>query len=347
MGATTDLLSLKGPAPAEAAARPWWRRLAWVPGLLLLLALCAVVSRLGEGKRLLFLAERSRPGWLLGAAALQAATYFFAAAVWQRVLRRAGVHQPLSRLVPVAVARLFLDQVLPSGGFGGRLLVVRALQRRGVPVPAAVAAVLVDLITLYSAFSAAVLLALGILWRLHDLNALILSAVTLFSVVATAIPLAALWLSRGGGVPRWTRRLPRVAEVLEQISCAPRSLVRDRTLLLQAAALQLAIFLLDSSTLWVLLRAVGWPTGAPEVFASFVITSVAATVILTPGGLGTFETACVAMLTLFQVPVEAALAATLLQRGFTYWLPMLPGLWLSRREIEGAPPGAVPPGAGE
>jgi hypothetical protein len=28
-----------------------------------------------------------------------------------------------------------------------------------------------------------------------------------------------------------------------------------------------------------------------------------------------------------------AVAATLLLRGFTLWLPMLPGLWLARREM--------------
>ena len=33
------------------------------------------------------------------------------------------------------------------------------------------------------------------------------------------------------------------------------------------------------------------------------------------------------------VSVEAALAATLLLRGLTFWLPMPPGLWLARREI--------------
>lgn len=63
---------------------------------------------------------------------------------------------------------------------------------------------------------------------------------------------------------------------------------------------------------------------------------------LIPGGLGTYEAACLAMLTLFHVPVEAALGATLLQRGFTYWLPMLPGLWLSRREVRaGGPHGGL------
>jgi hypothetical protein len=39
------------------------------------------------------------------------------------------------------------------------------------------------------------------------------------------------------------------------------------------------------------------------------------------------------MLGLLGVPIEAALAATLLLRGFTVWLPMLPGVWLARRGL--------------
>jgi glycosyltransferase 2 family protein len=39
------------------------------------------------------------------------------------------------------------------------------------------------------------------------------------------------------------------------------------------------------------------------------------------------------MLSLLGVAIETALAVTLLQRGRTFWLPMLPGLWLARREI--------------
>jgi glycosyltransferase 2 family protein len=52
-----------------------------------------------------------------------------------------------------------------------------------------------------------------------------------------------------------------------------------------------------------------------------------------PLGLGTFETACVGMLALLGVAIESALTATLLLRGLTFWLPMVPGLWLARREI--------------
>ena len=44
-----------------------------------------------------------------------------------------------------------------------------------------------------------------------------------------------------------------------------------------------------------------------------------------PLGLGAFGAACVGMLNLLGVAIEAALAAMLLLRGLTFWLPMLPG----------------------
>ena len=52
------------------------------------------------------------------------------------------------------------------------------------------------------------------------------------------------------------------------------------------------------------------------------------------GGLGTFEGTAIAMLHSHGLSIETALAATLLFRGFTFWLPMIPGLWLSRRELK-------------
>ena len=42
---------------------------------------------------------------------------------------------------------------------------------------------------------------------------------------------------------------------------------------------------------------------------------------------------CITMLSLLGIHIEAGLTATLLLRGFTLWLPMLPGLWLARREL--------------
>ncbi|MCA9181711.1 MAG: flippase-like domain-containing protein, partial [Planctomycetales bacterium] len=92
-------------------------------------------------------------------------------------------------------------------------------------------------------------------------------------------------------------------------------------------------FLCDAATLCVLLFAMAADCHPLIVFASFVAASVVAMIGLVPGGLGTFEGTCVAMLHVHGVSLEAALACTLLSRGFTFWLPMLPGLWLTRREL--------------
>jgi uncharacterized protein (TIRG00374 family) len=89
---------------------------------------------------------------------------------------------------------------------------------------------------------------------------------------------------------------------------------------------------------------VGWQAHPAEVFAAFVIASVAGTIGIVPGGLGTFEAACVGMLHAVGTPTTVALTATLLLRGFTFWLPMLPGLWLARGALAEAEEAGRPGG---
>ena len=96
--------------------------------------------------------------------------------------------------------------------------------------------------------------------------------------------------------------------------------------------LQVAIFLLDAGTLWIMLYALGLSVHPALVFASFMLSTLARTLGPVPGGLGIFEAASVATLKLMGVPIAAGLAATLLFRGFSYWLPMAPGILLARRE---------------
>ena len=94
---------------------------------------------------------------------------------------------------------------------------------------------------------------------------------------------------------------------------------------------QAVIFLLDAASMWVLLQSLGTTASPGAVFASFMIASVFRTVGIVPGGLGTFEATSVWTLNLMGVSVPIGLAATLLFRGLSFWLPMLPGWWVSRR----------------
>jgi uncharacterized protein (TIRG00374 family) len=131
----------------------------------------------------------------------------------------------------------------------------------------------------------------------------------------------------------WLRRLPGTALLLRAIAKAPTDLLRDPVLLGETVTFELAVFALDALTLWLVFRALGDTPAIWVPFVSFIMASMAATLGPIPLGLGTFEAACVGMLSMLGVAIEAALAATLLLRGLTFWLPMVPGLWLAKREI--------------
>jgi len=112
---------------------------------------------------------------------------------------------------------------------------------------------------------------------------------------------------------------------------------RDPRLVSEAAAWRVAIFVLDAATLWCTGRAVGLQVDIGGSFTSFVLASVVAALAPIPLGLGSFEGGRTGLLHLMGGGLEAGLAATPPLRGLTLWLPMLPGLWLIRREAKVRP----------
>ncbi len=111
---------------------------------------------------------------------------------------------------------------------------------------------------------------------------------------------------------------------------ADTKLARNPRLLLQAAVCQASIFWLDATTLGVLVLAMGEPILPSAAFACYMFASVFRSIGILPGGLGTFEATAVLTLTMAGTSIPAALSATLIFRGLSFWLPMLPGLWFSR-----------------
>jgi hypothetical protein len=93
------------------------------------------------------------------------------------------------------------------------------------------------------------------------------------------------------------------------------------------------LIMLAAATLWAMLFALGEPAGFAVPFAAFVVATIVATLSLIPLGLGSFELTCAGLLVSLGARLETALTATLLLRGFTVWLPMIPGLLLTRREL--------------
>jgi uncharacterized protein (TIRG00374 family) len=316
--------------------RRWVGILRWLPGTLLLVGLALLALRHVEWERFSEIVQRSKPAWLLAAVLLQLGTYVAAAATLQRGIKASGVSRSLVGLVPLGLAKLFVDQVVPTGGLGGTVLVVRALERRGVTRGVATAAVVVNTLAFYASYAIAVVWALAVLWFRHGISRAIAILCTLFAIYAVAMPVLILYIVYGGRRGhRWLTKIPGLAKAVHAMEEAPRSTLRHPMLFLESIALQLGIIVLDAWTLEVLLRAIGLPTHFNIMLTSFVLASIAATLSLLPGGVGSFEAGSVAAMRYLGVPLEAALTSTLLFRGLTLWLPMLPGIWFARHEMVG------------
>src|SRR5262245_59178258 len=315
-------------------------RLGWLMGVLLLAGVVLVASHMSEERELARIVREADPLWLVAAALLQLLTSVCAAGVWQRALAYLGVDAPLAPLVPLGLAKLFTDQAVPSIGMSGTLLVVRGLERRGISRINAVAAMLSGLAAYYLGYFVAIAGAVAILWRRGELRPVILFPAAALALFAVGVPLAMLALRHRAArsSPRWFERWPGARDVSAALRDAPPGTLFAPLLLIEAGALQLGIFVLDALTFDTALRAAATPVAMSLVFATFVVASVVSSLAWVPGGLGTFEGSRVALLHLHGVSLEGALAATLLLRGMTFWLPMIPGFALARREARSLRP---------
>lgn len=328
---------------AERAA-PHRRWHMYFAGLALLGGLILVVSHLGEIEEFLALAGRAEPRWLLVALALQFGTYLSTALAWRLALAAGGRPVSLATLLPLAVAKLFSDQAVPSAGVSGTAFQLAALTRRGVAPELAMGVMLTALVCYFTACLLMDGLSVTILWRSGELRPWALVVAVLFAAVATLIPGSILLLKLFG-----MRRLLAIAAsigalrpLVEPFAAAPMTLLRRPVLVAASILLHASVMLFDATTLWVMFQALGAEIGYAQALAAFMLATMTGTIGVIPLGIGTFEASCVTALAMFGAPLETALTATLLLRGLTLWLPMLPGLWLMRRELRAGTPRPPP-----
>lgn len=318
-------------------ASPRLRRAGWAVGALALLSVVAVAARLGDVERFVRITRTLAPAWLVAALVLQAGTYVATAWTWAVALDAARVRQPFRVLLPLALQKLFVDQSVPSGGMSGNAYLVSSLVRRGASATDCMAALIAGLGAHYAAYGlCAITGALALDWR-GAWRVWMGPVVVAFLLVCVVVPTALLSLRRVGRVPRFVRRLPGMATLLDAYIGAPTTLLRRARLVARMTLLEAVVTLLDAATLWSMLVAIGVQPSFALAYGAFVLGLMAAMLGPIPLGLGTFEAACITTLAAGGVPVEAALVATLLTRGWTTWIPMLPGLWLVRREMRRTP----------
>jgi Mg2+-importing ATPase len=311
------------------------RWLPWLFGVALLAAVIFGARHFSEAEDFARLTERAEPWWLALAIVFQLGTYLAQGQVFRLVAQAGRFSLGLATACRLALAKLFVDQAVPSGGLSGTVVLANGLERRGMPRATVAAGIVVDLASYYAAYVLSLAVALVIAAARGEASTILLLVSLVFFLFAIALSVLVLALSGRGTrfVPGRVARLGPVRTALDFVRDADPKLARNPGLLLGASVYQLAIVLCDATTVWVLIRSLGGHGAPGGVFSSFMISSLLRTVGFMPGGLGTFEAASVVTLRVIGVPVAVALAATLLFRGLSFWLPMLPGLWFSRREM--------------
>ena len=309
--------------------------LAWVLGAAVLFAVVIAGLHFSEEREFARLLAQAKPGWLLVAVVLQAATYLAQAQVIRVTPRATGVFLPRRWLYQLSLTKLFLDQALPSAGLSSTVVIVKALGQRGVPRDTAAACAMINIGSYHAAYVVTLLVALTATSIRRETNLVLVSMSALFITFALAMTVGILGLAgRRGKAETWPARLPVIKGIVSLLQDADGTLVRNPLVFGAATAWQVAIFLLDSATVWVCIRSLGATAPADAVFASFMISSLVRTMGVVPGGLGTYEAASVLTLRAVGISLSVGLSATLIFRGLSFWMPMLPGLWFSRRIVK-------------
>lgn len=288
-----------------------------------------------EAKSFAKIVQNARPHWLALAFVIEAATYVSAALVYWCVVRAGGYSLGVGAALRLSLAKVFVDQALPSGGVSGTVVLANGLKSRKVPRPVAAASVVIELASYYAAYVLCLTIALGIAVLRGATNTLVIVVSFVFMLFAVGISTAAIRLS-GHTSKRLPPRLNRFSPLrtgMDYIKHTEGDLAHSPRLLFEAGLFQLFIFVGDATVMWFLIRSLGADASFSGVFASYMISSLLRTVGIVPGGLGTFEAASIITLRMVGVPTAVALSATLLFRGLSFWLPMLPGIWFSRAEM--------------
>ncbi|WP_405095748.1 lysylphosphatidylglycerol synthase domain-containing protein [Micromonospora sp. NBC_01412] len=289
-------------------------------GLLLVLGLLVhlLLPQVGQVRTALHLLARANPVAVTATLLASAATYVLSAVV----LRLSVADRiPLREATVVQVAASFANRLAP-GSVGGAALSLRYLHQKAIPTAEAATAVAVSRV----AGVVSVVLLLPVLLPFarqpartltHEASA---KALPILLTVVAVLLVAAVALA----VPR-LRRQGRAAA--GQVLSALRALTRQHRLV-RLVVSSVALTLCYGASLYLAVLAVGHPidlTLVPPVILVCVVGEGVATAAPTPGGLGATEAALVSGLLLYGLTVETAVAAVLIYRLATFWLPAVPG----------------------
>ena len=204
------------------------------------------------------------------------------------MLRAGKCRAPFGKLLGLTVAKHFADQMVPTAGMSGNVVVVDRLQAIGASRAVALATLIMTIIAYYASYGVASLIALVLLWWHGQTSWVVVALISASLGLSAAVPALALWLQRKGAkaIPAWLRRIRTVCELFEMIKEAPTGLVRNSRLIGEMTLLNGAVFALDGLTMQFCLFALGLQVPFSAAFTAFIMASIVVTLGTDPDGPG-------------------------------------------------------------
>ena len=279
-----------------------------------------------------------KPSAVATALGCQVVKYLAIALTFHLLLRVLNHRIPVPFLFGSGIAMVFFNQTMPSMGTSGNAFMYAALQRRGVSGGSAVIVTILNMLTYYIAFFLLATGAMVYLALIHALKGIqIAGASTFFGLMIILF----VWIHyRTRTIERFRRTVDDINRLIKRLSrgslvqAIPDHFVDDffqgRALIVNAkkrfilpVLTNLIMFLADSATLLVVIKALGSPVVLyRHVVGAYVLGVILYAFAVVPGALGLYEGGMAAMLIAFGIMPARAVAGTVLFRGFSFWLPI-------------------------
>ncbi len=298
------------------------------------------LGRAGELSAIVTALAGADPRWLVVAVLAQALPYLALTRIYVSLFGQQGYPQPLGLLARVATVVLTINRVLPTMGVTSSVYLVTTLRRRKIPEARILVVHTLEIVSYTVAFAIVtlygvlVLLARGIIAQVEIVVPVLLGA--------AAIIFALRWLRRRGLKPivlHWAfagnrvigKILPvralriteaRIERFIEEVWHGARLAATRPGWFVRAVFWQLASLAGDCLTIGCALAALGARPHPSTVIIAFAAATALAAISFLPGGAGSFEAAMVVVLVRRGIDFDAAVAATLIFRALTFWLPL-------------------------
>ncbi|HEX3317082.1 MAG TPA: lysylphosphatidylglycerol synthase transmembrane domain-containing protein [Solirubrobacteraceae bacterium] len=285
-------------------------------------------------------ARAGEPTWLIVAGLLEVLSFGGYILLFRTVFVRGYDRINWSASYQITMASVAATRLFASAGAGGVVLTAWALRRAGMGRRLVACRMIAFLVLLYAVFMGSLVI-FGIGLRTGVFNGSAPFAVTVIpaifgaAVIIIALAMAFLPADFERRLERWASGSnERVAKIARGVATVPASfasgvrtaikLIRERHWGVLGAV---AWWGFDIGTLWASFHAFGGP-GIPTfpVIVVGYFCGQLGNLLPLPGGIGGVDGGMIGAFIAFGVPGGLAVVAVLVYRGFSFWIPTIPGI---------------------